>query len=85
MKEIDYTSKMLVIIGIYERIINDEVNCFCCLLIAKQSKQKWAGTNNRPPKLIWADDMLSKMNGIGKKTYENLEASANWPIFLIFK
>jgi predicted flap endonuclease-1-like 5' DNA nuclease len=75
MKEFDYTAKMLVSIGKYQRMVNHEVNRVRCLPIMEQRKQKWAGTTNRPPNSIWTNDTLSKMNGIGKKTREKLETA----------
>jgi hypothetical protein len=72
MKEFDYTGKMLVSIGKYERMVNDEVNCVRCLPITKRRKQKWAGTINRPP--IQSGQMIhsTKSKELGKGHVRNL-------------
>lgn len=68
----DYTSKSIKTIAVWNRGMNTEFTRLRNLTYAEARSQGWKGKTKRPKGIIWNDDALTYLNGIGDKTYLKL-------------
>jgi hypothetical protein len=76
MKFFDYTGKKLVGITEYRKLMKSEINRVANLPYDRRVTQGWAGEIKRPEGVLYEEDNLCHIPGVGERTQKKIEKIA---------
>jgi ribosomal protein S13 len=76
MKFFDYTGKKLVDITEYRKLVKSEINRVVNLPYDRRITQGWAGERKRLEGVLYEEDNLCHISGIGERTQKKIEKIA---------
>ena len=67
MKPFDYSGKKIITISAFKKMVQQEISRVRNLTMKEKLQQRWAGNTHRPDNMLWENDRISFMKGIGPK------------------
>ena len=75
MKPFDYSGKKIITISAFKKMVQQEISRVRNLTMKEKLQQRWAGNTHRPDNMLWENDRISFMKGIGPKKCTILESA----------